>query len=79
MSVFSLRPFVSAGNRYPTKAAGLRAVHKALEASMAQTPEELKTTFSSLDNFGKRTLSSKDIQALAHRVHVRPDLFYPVT
>ncbi|WED20903.1 type II toxin-antitoxin system HigB family toxin [Vibrio sp. JC009] len=51
MHVIRREPFETAKALYPNCADALDATYKALEKSTAQTPEELKGLFPSLDNF----------------------------
>lgn len=51
MHVIKREPFETASRLYPQCADLLDATFKALKASKAKTPEELKRVFPSLDNF----------------------------
>ncbi len=51
MNVISKRPFNDAARKYPNDRTALLEMFKLLQKSNFQNPEELKSIFSSLDNF----------------------------
>jgi mRNA interferase HigB len=51
MHVIKREPFESAKRLYPQCGDAIDATYKALKASTAKTPEELRKVFPSLDNF----------------------------
>lgn len=54
MHIISRKPFNDAAKKYPNDANGLIAVYKTLRSGNYGTPEALKQTFPSLDNFKYR-------------------------
>lgn len=54
MHIISRKPFNDAAKKYPNDANGLIATYKTLRAGSYDTPEALKQTFPSLDNFKYR-------------------------
>lgn len=51
MNVPTKRPFGDAAKKYPNDRAALLDMFKVLQKTDSHSPEELKTIFSSLDNF----------------------------
>jgi mRNA interferase HigB len=51
MHIISKKPFEEATRKYPKYAAAIMKSYDVLKKLKCKTPEELKTVFSSLDNF----------------------------
>lgn len=55
MHVFKKKTFTEACAQYPLKTSSIMVLYKVLEMSIASTPQELRQTLSTLDNFTPRS------------------------